>query len=168
LADNNNFKNTIETLSQSDKDEKGDEELVLRFFATKNVRDIFRGNVRDWLDDYMENIILEKTVFDYAQEKNEFERLFYYLDDVIGSGAFVKYRGDSPIGGLAPAYYEAVSIGTYSVIDQINTKDQNKIKQAIITTVQSADFRNNTGPAANTRPKLEARIRVIGEALLQA
>ena len=32
------FKNCIEPLSQADRDQRGDEELVLRFFATKNAR----------------------------------------------------------------------------------------------------------------------------------
>ncbi len=31
------------------KQKKGAEELVLRFFAVKNARDLFRGSVRDWL-----------------------------------------------------------------------------------------------------------------------
>ena len=47
------FQTCIEPLSQSDRDQKGDEELVLRFFAVKKAQDLFSGSVRDWLDDYM-------------------------------------------------------------------------------------------------------------------
>ena len=74
-----NFKTCIDTLSQSEKEQKGDEELVLRFFAAKNAQDLFRGSVRDWLDTYMENILFGEIQFDYSTETQDFNRLFDYL-----------------------------------------------------------------------------------------
>ena len=42
------FKVCIEPISDADLEKKGDEELVLRFFALKNGIDLFKGSVRDW------------------------------------------------------------------------------------------------------------------------
>lgn len=161
------FKNCIETLAQVDKEKKGDEELVLRFFATKNAQDLFKGSVQDWLDDYMENILLEKTNFEYAIEEENFHRIFTFLDQTMGSGAFVKYRGNNPIGGLAPAYYEAITVGTFQVLAQIRDVPTDLVMQKIIDTVQTEEFRQYTGSGANKRDKLRGRINTIKNALLQ-
>ena len=159
------FKICIETISQSDLDKKGDEELVLRFFAAKNARDLFKGSVRDWLDEYMEKILLSKLEFDYDKESKIFDALFEYFSKTLGSGSFVKYRGESPVGALAPAYYEAITIGTCNLIDKINEIDAIKMKMAVIKTVQSSEFRSFTGPGANSKEKLEGRINTIQTAL---
>lgn len=161
------FANCIETLAQVDKDKKGDEELVLRFFATKNARDLFKGSVSDWLDTYMEKILLQERDFDYKKEKEQFNRLFSFLSNTLGEGAFVKYRGEKPTGGLAPAYYEAITVGTLNALEEIRHIPTDRIKQKIIETVQSEEFRENTGSGANKRDKLEGRIKVIQNALLE-
>lgn len=159
------FRNCIETISQADRDRKGDEELVLRFFAAKNARDLFRGNVRDWLDDYMEKAILGGVPFDYSAESAVFSALFSYLDRVFGSGAFVRYRGPEPIGALAPAYFEAVAVGLCSCLLQAQTVPDEQVRQRIISLVQSEVFRENTGPGANSREKLEKRIALVQNVL---
>ncbi len=161
------FTNCIETLAQVEKDKKGDEELVLRFLATKNARSLFKGSVQDWLDDYMEKIILNEINFDYEKEDDEFNKLFSFLSNTLREGAFVKYRGDKPIGGLAPAYYEAITVGTINALDKIRDVSMDRVKQTIIDTVQTEEFRQNTGLGANKRDKLEGRIKVIENALLK-
>lgn len=161
------FADCIEPLSQSDRDQKGDEELVLRFLAAKNGQNLFRGSVRDWLDDYMESILLGNAWFDPQSESAEFKRVFDYLDRVLGPGAFVRYRGTTPVGAVAPAYFEAVSIGVHRSMSSIGTVSPEKVKDAIIQTVQSAEFRGFTGPGANSREKLENRIASI-ETVLRA
>ena len=64
LTKHPSFSSTTGTLGEADLEQKGDEELVLRFFAAKNYRDNFKGNIRDWLDDYMELILLKKLDFE--------------------------------------------------------------------------------------------------------
>ena len=63
---NEDFAACVDYLPQAEKDKKGTDELVLRFFATKNAQDLFRGSVRDWLDNYMEAVLLHKVEFNYA------------------------------------------------------------------------------------------------------
>jgi hypothetical protein len=161
------FRNCIDTIAQVDKEKKGDEELVLRFFATKNAQSLFKGSVRDWLDEYMEKILLKEINFEYEVEQESFNKLFTFINKVIGSGAFVKYRGNNPIGGLAPAYYEAVTVGTFYVLDQIIDLNTDLVKQKIIDTVQTDEFRKYTGSGANKREKLIGRINTIKNSLLE-
>jgi len=161
------FVNCIETLSQPEKDKKGDEELVLRFLATKNAQNLFKGSVQDWLDNYMEKILLKDINFDYHLETEQFNRLFTFLSNTLGEGAFVKYRGNDPIGGLAPAYYEAITVGTCNVLERIRNLPIDAIKQKIIDTVQTEEFRKYTGSGANKQDKLRGRINTIENALLE-
>lgn len=160
-ADIASFKICTETLSQADRDQKGDEELVLRFFALKNAQNMFRGSVRDWLDDYMESVLLGKVPFDYDQERSDFAAVFDYLATALGPSAFVRYRNNSPVGGLAPAYFEAVTMAVYRSIAELPTSDVAKFRTGVIAAVQSHEFRDVTGPGANSREKLERRIEVV-------
>ncbi|MEH2444165.1 DUF262 domain-containing protein [Nostoc sp.] len=166
-ASHSAFKNCIKTLAKVDKEKKGDEELVLRFFAAKNAQDLFKGSVRDWLDNYMEKILLKELNFKYELEKENFNKLFTFIDKVMGDRAFLKYRGNNSIGGLAPAYYEAITVGTFYVIEQIINVDTNLVKQKLIDTVQTKKFRTYTGSGANKREKLLGRINTIKNALLE-
>jgi hypothetical protein len=159
------FQECTEPLSQSDKDAMASEELVLRFFAVKNARDLFRGSVRDWLDDYMESVLLRKRNFPFPDEEADFRKVFDFLAGVMGTGAFVRYRANVPIGALAPAYFEAVTIGTLQTLERARHVDPEKIRGAIIKCVQSEQFRSFTGPGANSREKLEGRIETISSAL---
>jgi hypothetical protein len=164
-ASNQSFRNCTETLSSADREQKADEELVLRFFATKNAQEMFHGSVRDWLDDYMEAVLLQRVGFNYAKESSEFASVFEVLDRKIGAGAFVRYRGQTPVGGLAPAYFEAVAIGTYRNLPLVGGADAERFRTAVADTVQSDEFRWATGPGANSREKLEKRIATIEAAI---
>ena len=160
-----NFKKCTDTISQSELEKKGDEELVLRFFAVKNTLDSFKGSVREWLDGFMEKVLLEEIPFDLEEEKKVFVKLFDFIYQSMADGAFVKYRGQSPVGALAPAYYEAVTNGVLRTLEGNPNLDQEKVKKAIISTVQSQEFRGYTGPGANSKEKLKGRIQCIEQAI---
>jgi hypothetical protein len=159
------FVTCTETLSQAEKDQKGDEELVLRFFAVKNAQHLFQKSVRDFLDSYMESILLGKLVFEYESEIREFRKLFDYLSRVLGNGSFVRYRDTTPIGALAPAYFEAISIGTYRVFDQLQRISDHVVREKIIQIVQTDSFKENIGPGSGTKTKLANRIKNIQDGL---
>ncbi|MFN5972676.1 MAG: DUF262 domain-containing protein [Microcystis sp.] len=162
------FRNCTETLSPLEKEQKGDEELVLRFFAAKNAQDLFHGSVRDWLDSYMEQILLNKIIFDYEVEERDFNHIFDYLNRILGNGSFVRYRDHrAPIGALAPAYYEAVTIGVFQMLEQVQNIEDALVKDKIIQILQSEDFKKNIGPGANTKTKLSNRIKNIQNGLLE-
>lgn len=161
------FINCIQSLAKAEKDKKGDEKLVLRFFATKNALALFKGSVQNWLDAYMDKILLKEMEFEYKKEEDQFNKMFTLLSDSLGEGAFVKYKGENPTGGLAPAYYEAITVGTFNALDEIRNVPVDKVRQKIINTVQTKKFRDNTGSGANKLYKLQGRIKVIQDALLE-
>ncbi|GAB6874261.1 hypothetical protein JCM19368_26090 [Halomonas shantousis] len=154
-----------QTISSAEAEKMGIEELVLRFFAVKNAQNKFRGSVRDWLDAYMEDVILEREPFDYEMERTYFARTFEIIARSLGAQAFVKHREGSPIGALAPAYFEAVAGGITLNIHNAETLAPEHIKERVISCVQSDDFKSQTGPGANSKPKLERRIALVSEAI---
>jgi len=164
-SNNEDFAACAEYLPQADKEKKGAEELVLRFFAAKNAQDLFRGSVRDWLDNYMEGVLLGRLEFNYDEERSVFGKIFNIAREKLGDTAFLRYRGDSPVGSLPPAYFEAISIGILRSIEFIRAKDAAVLRAAVSRLVQSEEFRAVTGPGANSREKLERRISLASEAL---
>lgn len=168
LSANESFANTTQTLAQEDYDKKANEELVLRFFAGKNARELFKGNVREWLDTFMEKVLLQKSEFDLAKEANIFQELFQEIEQKLGETAFVKFRRDAPIGGLAPAYFEAITIGCFYSLSELKKKSADAIKNSIVALVQSEQFREAIGPGANSKGKLETRINLAREAVKNA
>jgi len=168
LVDNPHFQMTTGTLSQADLEQKGGEEHVLRFFVAKNVRDLFRGSVRDWLDDYMEAVLLKGPPFDFEVERKQFVETFRLIAEKFGETAFVKFRDQAPIGGLAPAYFEAVAIGSFNAASELAAKDADRVKRGLVALVQGDEFRKVTGPGANARWKLETRIKLVEECIRNA
>lgn len=163
------FKRTIRLLPDEDCEKRQDEELVLRFFALINGRELFKGSVRDWLDEYMEKVLKGELHFDYANNEMEFDALFTVIDRCFPNGAFSRYSASrEPTGKLAPAYFEAVSVGIYEALKsyaQPLDGKINDISEIIITTVVSDPFKAVTGPGANTQTKMRDRINLIKEAV---
>jgi hypothetical protein len=161
------FEAAIARLPSVNKEMRADEELVLRFFAVKNYREGFKGNIEEWLDNYMESILLQNKAFDVNQEDVIFRQVFNLIYQAFGDGAFSRYNSHGePTGRLAPAYFEAV-VGAISEslddITQINAVDlQSRLKDAFA----SEDFINSTGPGANSIQKFNKRIAVVKKHLL--
>jgi hypothetical protein len=168
LSQDVHFSACADYLPQPEKEKKGAEELVLRFFAAKNYIDGFKGSVRDWLDNYMEGVLLGHIKFDRQAEQDEFLSTMKFAHEKLGDTAFLRYKGADPTGSLPPAYFEAISIGICSTIKQIENKDAAQLRQAITTLVQSPEFRVVTGPGANSKEKLSTRISLASQALVAA
>lgn len=168
LSQTADFAAMAEYLPQPEKEKKASEELVLRFFAAKNYLEGFKGSVSDWLDSYMEGVLLNKEAFDILAETTLFEQVMNFARLNLGEAAFLRYRGAVPVGSLPPAYFEAIAIGIYKVYDQIQGKSAGSLRDKISELVQSDAFRAVTGPGANSKEKMKARIRLASEALLSA
>jgi len=164
MAASDDFKATTDLLSAAAIDARLNEELVLRFFAVKNYRAQFKGSVSDWLDRYMESILLHEQPFDFGAEEAAFRSVFRVLNEKFGENAFVKYRNGKPVGGVAPAYFEAVSMAALDNLESLRVKTPQDATAALAQAVESADFRAVTGPGANSLPKLQKRIEIVGQA----
>jgi Protein of unknown function DUF262 len=165
LANIGSFTSSISTLSDSDREQKSDEELVVRYFALKHGRNLFKGSVRDWLDNYLESLLLGGVEIDRHSEREIFERVFSFIFECMGEYAFVKYRDGRPIGALAPAFFEAVTMGFLNNIDGFDALVTKDVNARVIAALESQDFKDQTGPGANSRPKMERRIQIISEAV---
>ena len=163
LAKNPSFIATIARLPENEIVQKGDEELVLRFFAVKNFFDGYHGNVQEWLDAYMEGILFGKVEFDEQVEREIFLRTFEVLHSKFGADAFARRRDGQALGRLAPAYFEAVVGATFNNIDAMREKPPEQLEQALAALFESAEFRGVTGPGANTIEKLRGRIQLVSE-----
>ncbi len=155
-------------LPYEEREKKGAEEFVLRFFAAKNSVDTFRGSVRDWLDSYMESVLLGLEEFNYENEERQFVRVMKLARHALGETAFLRHRGGEPTGSLPPAYFEAISVGLHRVVDEVSGKNPNDLRLALTNLVQSAPFRDVTGPGANSKRKLIERIQLVSDAMLAA
>ncbi len=165
LTQDADFAACAEYLPQPEKDKKGAEELVLRFFAAKNARDLFRGSVRDWLDNYMERVILGNRSFAYDEEERIFRDVFKLAREKLGDTAFLRYRGNAPVGSLPPAYFEAIAIALADAKEDIRDKPADALRNAVTKLVQSDEFQVATGPGANVRQKMEQRIALAIKSL---
>ena len=168
LSQHADFAAMADYIPQPDKDKKAAEELVLRFFAAKNFLDGFKGSVSDWLDVYMEGVLLGKQAFNIDAESKIFDQVMTFSRKYLGDTAFLRYRGTEPVGSLPPAYFEAIAIGVKTTYDQIQDKNPESLRQKVTELVQSEAFRGVTGPGANSKEKMRARIQLASEALLSA
>lgn len=159
------FKPVVDLMPDSTIQQRGGEELVLRYFALKNYQGKFAGSVRDWLDNFMEEILLDGEGFDNASEEADFEALFTLIQEHTGPEIFLRHRNEQAIGALPPAYFEAVALGIHRERDAFKALIPADARKRIISATSSEDFRAVTGPGANSKDKLESRIAIIAESL---
>ena len=162
-AESQAFTDLTETLSDQSKDRLGRQELVLRFFALKNAIALYKGSISDWLDLYSENVVRELSSFDYKKERKVFDEFFTILSEKLGDEAFVKHKSGRALGGLAPAYFDAVCMGLFPVSERLKLASSKKAKEILNLAIghENPNFRENVGPGANAVPRLHKRIAEV-------
>lgn len=162
MAQDPSFRNAISRLPESSIEKRGDEELVLRFFAVTTYRQEFKGNIEEWLDALMENILFKRQEFDVIEKAKQFSRVFKIIDQKLGTEAFTRFNeyGEAT-GRLAPAYFEAVVSAFFHHLDVLEKIPPETVKKRLIAAFSSAKFKAATGPGANTIGKLEQRVSIV-------
>ena len=161
LAKFDPFRTAIGRLPETAQEERGDEELVLRFLAVKNYIHGYHGNVQEWLDSYMEGVLFSKIEFDTEQEISLFNAVFTLIAEKFGQDAFARHREGQPQGRLAPAYFEAVVGGLLPNLEKVQHKPPKNLRDGLGSLFESTDFRKVTGPGANSIEKLKERISLV-------
>ncbi|ABA88051.1 hypothetical protein Pcar_0794 [Syntrophotalea carbinolica DSM 2380] len=160
------FIETTSRLPDSFKEKRADEELVLRFFAATTYRERYKGNIEEWLDSFMEDVLFQRAGFNLSEQRSHFEKVFKLINDKAGDEAFTRFNEDGePTGRLAPAYYEAAVCAfsnNYPAIEQMTPQH---VKDQLRLAFSDPDFLEATGPGANTIQKLENRISVVSKYL---
>ena len=143
--------------------------MALRFFALKLSIDTYKGNISDWLDRFSEAVVKGEVPFDYSREEQAFARTFDILASKLGAEAFVKHKNGRALGGLAPAYFDAVTMGLLPLIDRLTEIAPEKAKAILNDAVghENENFRENVGASANAAPRLRKRIAEVMEVFNQ-
>jgi len=166
MANTENFANSIGRLPDSYREQKADEELVLRFFAVTEFREGYRGNIEEWLDNYMENIIFEREQFSIKDAREKFEATFAVIYKKLSDKGFTRFNQEgNPTGRLAPAYFEAVAASVSANLDTVNSMSSDEVLERIKNAFSDDTFKNSTGPGANTIEKLNTRIDTVSHYL---
>jgi Protein of unknown function DUF262 len=162
LAKSADFARTIARLPDTYIERRGDEELVLRFFAVTSYRHGYKGNIEEWLDMFMEGTLFGRIEFSLEEERSRFERVFKVINEKVGDKAFTRFneRGE-PTGRLAPAYFEAVCAAVNETLERVTAMDADDVLDRLKKVFGDADFKSVTGPGANTIEKLNSRIEIV-------
>lgn len=166
MAKHRTFAKAISRLPASFKERRGDEELVLRFFAATIYRGEYSGNIEEWLNGLMEDILFERIPFNLAERRRHFASVFDLISEKVGDKGFTRFNesGD-PTGRLAPAYFEATVCAFSNNLDVIRHWDPEEVEERLKSAFSDKDFLAATGPGANTIPKLNLRIEVVSRHL---
>lgn len=150
LASLSEFRDLVK-LQSRDKDNATHEELVLKFFAYLNSRDLFSGAVRDFLNSYMET-----HRNDVAPEGEDlFRVVIQSLSDLI-QGPFLRANTNvTPQNEL-----EAVMVGAAEVL-----RDEGQLGRPTAGWLNDPELIKASTGATNTKRKLFARIARAKELL---
>lgn len=137
-SENEDFKNVIQKISDDKIYTKYDQELVLRFFATKNNLDEYRYPVTEYLTKYLEKITTGEIEFDYEREYIDFCSTFRFINEYLGEDAF----SSRTIKGIMKSdfvlyYFDGISVPVALLIDKIKSWEN---KQQIVDCINEIKF----------------------------
>lgn len=160
------FSNSIARLPDTFREKRADEELVLRFFAVTIYRHAYAGNIQNWLDSLMEDILFNRIEFKLDDQIASFQSVFRVINDKLGDRAFTRFKesGD-PTGRLAPAYYEATIGAFHQHYDYLETLPSSEIESRLKDIYSNKEFSDVTGPGASTITKLNSRVKIASDIL---
>ena len=160
LAADQNFKTAIDRIPQRDMDRLADEELVLRFFAISYYRNEFSGNVREWLDNFMEDVLFFKRT-GAKLDPNAFKKFFAFVAHQFGNTAFSYTSNGKVCTGLIPAYFDAVAGALAERFEELENTPADVLKSKLREAFESDEFKDAGGPSASSERKMEQRIEFV-------
>ena len=174
LSLSEDFRVCTEYLSEEQKQQRFDQELVLRYFALKNNRSGYVHDVADFITDYAESIAdpAKNVNFDYHEEQRTFTKTFSLLAKALEDKAFgwVNNTG-TLVRGFSVYQFEAFTLGLQPYLqnfDQSNPKDIQRLKNELESIKKNSQFRSiTTGGGKNSRGALDNRVEFVANSLLQ-
>ncbi len=161
----------IQNITDEQRLDAYDQELVLRFFALKNDRDRFKHDVSDFLTEYMESVsepdFEKQREFNYEAEKIVFEKTFEVLAKSLGELAFgYANRNRTNITRSFGIYhYEAITLGIQSILHLLNPEDaeqMSRFHQVLRDIKLNQQFINHTtGGGKNSRGQMKTRVEFV-------
>ena len=165
------FMNCISSVSESQIEKRFDQELVLRFVAMKNWRDVYVHDIGSFLTEYLEAIsdTPAKLPFDFTAEKTLFEKTFRILNVALAGDAFsmVVKRSSGTISRypFSVLHYEAFTLGLQAHLDRLDPADSTQMKKIKneATVIKNDDefIKLTTGGGKNTKGSLTKRVQFV-------
>ena len=129
---NADFKQVISQIGEDKFSTRYDQELVLRFFATKNDLSNYRYPVTEYLTRYLEDITTKEKPFNYTIERGIFERTFKFINENWQENALA---GKSNAGNYKNEFvlylFDGIAVSVATLIDKINESNKGKIVEKI-------------------------------------
>ncbi|WP_280158556.1 DUF262 domain-containing protein [Priestia megaterium] len=172
LSDDQNFINCISHLSDEKKEQKVDQEYVLKFFAFKNDRERYKKNIAPFITEYMERVsdasLGNEDVFNYTEEELVFRKTFAVLNSCLGENIFARLnQRDNFVSSLTPTHYDSITVGLQPYLDELNHNDEQqmeKLKEVFIMLKKDSAYLSVTGGGGkNTISYLNQRISLVEE-----
>lgn len=171
MSMNEDFQQCISNISDEKKEQKYDQELVLRYFAFKNNRENYVHDVGDFITEYMECVSdpeNTEVTFKYDEDEQNFKKTFKLLNLIFGESVF---SGTNTKGTLVNRFliyhYEAFSIGIQTCLEKIDAEDIatiERLKSIFAEIKNDAEFKRiTTGGGKNYSGPLKERINFISE-----
>ena len=161
------FENCISSLNDDKRDQKYDQELVLRFFAFKNMREQYVHEVGSYLTKCMEFFSTSSDNFDYENEKFIFQTTFDILNKTLGKKSFSPATKKGLSSKFAIYHYEAITLSIASNLDglkKLTEANIPKLKTILIDRKKDQEFIDmTTGGGKNYADPLKRRIAFVEE-----
>jgi hypothetical protein len=154
-------------ISVKSKNERGNEELVTRFFAYGDGLDKYRDRPADFIFEYVKrkNVVFGERPTLLEEYRRRFQETMDFVERAFPYG-FRK----TPSGKATPrARFEAIAIGSYLALqEKPQLHDMSRDQLNVMSWLQGGDFLAVTGSdGANARARLEGRINFVRERLVR-
>ena len=153
IANADDFKATL-SLTDRLYEEQYNVELALRFVSLFNYSYSPKDDVKDFLDETTEQILLDKE-FDYTNIKEKFFKTFTMLNTILNDKSFKRYDGTKFKGKFLESAFESISIGLASNIEAYSLPQDKDLMIEKIQNLHSDEiFKRYTGSGTNARTRI--------------
>jgi len=160
LSQNEKFQECI-SLSDRPLEEQYDVELLLRFLVFRTLQESDLRGIRDDLGGFLTERMVQMAKdenFNFAQEKEAFDRTFDILHEQMGSDSFRRYVPNRQkfLGGFLVSAYEVIALGVgynYEELSHSSIDIRERIK-SIWTNVEYTNWSGSGTTAQRRIPKL--------------
>lgn len=168
------FKTCITHLSEEKREQKYDQEYVLKFFAYKNDREHYRKSIAPFLTNYMEKVSYsridtekEPTEFNYTKEEEVFRKTFAILRSSLGEYAFARVQNNKFVASLSPTHFDAFTLGIQDYLHRLEPENQEQMQELgnLLKLIKSESkfLEAASGGGKNTANYLNQRIQFVKE-----
>ncbi len=163
-----------EVLTEEQRSDQFDHELVLRFLSLKNMRSRFKHDVAPFIDDFAEDVAdpAESTyVFDFDAEEKNFLKTFAVLAASTAELSFTYPNKEvsALTRGFSAYHFEGVTLGLQiglHKLDPLDSKQMETLKRELTAARLSEAFRKaSSGGGKNSPGPLGIRVGLIEQAV---